>query len=111
MVLVGLGVNPAAERIARFISGGPVDISVITFHGFARERERLLARQLEVEPGPTPKRRHRAPSVAERRAALREYLAASEYEALFDQVYSDIRGRLPTQGAWEQPGSTGIGGT
>ena len=109
MVLVGLGVDPAAERIARFISGGPVDISVVTFHGFARDGERLLARQLEVEPGPTPKRRRRAPSVAERRAALREYLATSEYEALFDQVHSDIKGRLPEQGCWEEPGATGIG--
>ena len=48
MVLVGLGVDPAAERIARFISGGPVDIAVITFHGFACDGERLLARQLAV---------------------------------------------------------------
>ncbi|MDE2973226.1 MAG: endonuclease NucS [Gemmatimonadota bacterium] len=109
MVLVGLGVDPAAERIARFISGGPVDISVITFHGFAREGERLLARQLEVEPGPKPKRLRRAASISERRSALREYLATEEYQALFDQVYADIRGRLPKQGVWEQPGSTGIG--
>ena len=109
MVLVGLGVDPAAERIARFISGGPVDISVITFHGFTRDGEQLLARQLEVEPGPQPKRRRRAASIAERRSALREYLAAEEYQALFDQVYADIKGRLPKQGVWEQPGSTGIG--
>ena len=109
MVLVGLGVDPAAERIARFISGGPVDISVITFHGFARDGERLLARQLEVEPGTKPKRQRRTVSTAERRAALREYLATEEYEALFDQVHADIRGHLPKQGCWEQPGSTGIG--
>ena len=108
MVLVGLGVDPAAERIARFISGGPVDISVITFHGFARDGERLLARQLEVEPGARPKGQRRAPSTAEKRAALREYLATEEYEALFDQVYSDIRGHLPQQGFWVQPGSKGV---
>ncbi|MCY4399798.1 MAG: endonuclease NucS [Gemmatimonadetes bacterium] len=109
MVLVGLGVDPAAERIARFISGGPVDISVITFHGFARDGERLLARQLEVEPGTKPKRQRRTVSTAERRAALREYLATEEYEAMFDQVHADIKGHLPKQGCWEQPGSTGIG--
>jgi hypothetical protein len=108
MVLVGLGVDPAAERIARFISGGPVDISVITFHGFARDGERLLARHVEVEPGRTNKRQPRAPTIAEKRSALREYLAAEEYEALFDKVYADIRGHLPKQGFWEQPGSTGI---
>ena len=109
MVLVGLGVDPAAERIARFISGGPVDISVITFHGFARDGERLLARQLEVEPGRKPKRQRRAASTAERRSALREYLATEEYEALFDHVHADIRGHLPKQGSWAQPGRKGIG--
>jgi len=31
-----------------------------------------------------------------------------EYEALFDQVYSDIRGHLPQQGFWVQPGSKGV---
>lgn len=108
MVLVGLGVDPAAERIARFVSGGPVDISVITFHGFARDGERLLARQVEVEPGKKKKRQPRAPTIAEKRSALREYLATEEYEALFDKVYADIRGLLPKQGFWEQPGSTGI---
>ncbi len=109
MVLVGLGVDPAAERIARFISGGPVDISVITFHGFARDGERLLARQVEVEPGRKPKRRRRTATTAEKRVALREYLTAQGYEALFDKVYADIRSHLPKQGSWEQPGSTGIG--
>ena len=86
-----------------------MDISVITFHGFARDGEQLLARQLEVEPGSKPKRHRRAASTAERRAALREYLASEEYEALFDQVYADIRGHLPKQGVWAQPGSKGIG--
>ena len=42
MVLVGIGVDPAAERMARFISGGPVDLSMVTFHGFMRGEERLL---------------------------------------------------------------------
>ena len=108
MVLVGLGVDPAAERIARFISGGPVDISLITFHGFARDGERLLARQVEVEAGEKQKRQSGAASVAEKRSALREYLAAEEYEAVFDKVYTDIRGHLPKQGFWVQPGKHGI---
>ena len=51
MVLVGLSVDPAAERMARFISGGPVDLSVATFRGFVRGEEKLLAWQFEVEPG------------------------------------------------------------
>lgn len=105
MVLVGLGVDPAAERIARFVSGGPVDISVITFHGFARDGERLLARQVEVEPG---RKKKRPPTIAEKRSALREYLATEEYEALFGKVYADIRGHLPKHGRGELPGSYGI---
>ena len=110
MVLVGLGVDPVAERMARFISGGPVDIAMVTFHGFGREGERFLARQVEVEPGekkPSPRRR--SASVSERRSALREYLAANGYEDLFDQAHADLRGALPEQGIWEQPGSKGIG--
>ena len=83
MVLVGLGVDPVAERMARFISGGAVDISVVTFHGFGRDGERLLARQLEVEPGSRkPSRRTRAASVSERRRALREYLADNGYRSV-----------------------------
>ena len=110
MALVGLGVDPVAERMARFISGGPVDISVVTFHGFARDGERLLARLLEVEPGQTePNRKRRAASVAERRLALRKYLGDGEYEALFDRVRGDLRERLPERGVAEEPGSTGIG--
>ena len=34
MVLVGLGIDPVAERMAQFISRGPVDLSVVTFQGF-----------------------------------------------------------------------------
>ena len=75
MVLVGLGVDAAAERMARFISAGPVDISIATFHGFQRDGERLLARQLEVEPERrNPVGRRRAHTVAERRRVLQEYL-------------------------------------
>ena len=107
MALVGLGVDPVAERMARFISGGPVDISVVTFHGFVRDGERFLARQLDVEPGQNRKRR--AASVAERRLALRKYLSDGEHEALFDRVIADVRKALPERGVWEQPGSTGIG--
>ena len=110
MVLVGLGVDPVAERMARFISGGPVDLSVVTFHGFVRDGERLLARQLEVEPGPrVPAHRRSSTSVNERRLALRAYLTDSGYADLFDRIHAEIRELLPEQGRWEQPGSTGIG--
>ena len=108
MALVGLGVDPVAERMARFISGGPVDISVVTFHGFGRDGERLLARQLKVEQRRPPPVAPYVP-VAEMRRALRKYLVENRYQDLFDQVYADLRRPLPKQGLWEQPGSKGIG--
>ena len=107
MVLVGLGVDAVAERMARFISAGPVDISIATFHGFQHDGKRLLARQLEVEPDPVV-RRH-APTVAEKRRALQEYLAGNGYDSVFGRVHADLRQPLREQGVWEQPGSTGIG--
>ena len=59
---MGLGVDPVAERMAKFISGGPVDLSVVTFHGFLRGEEKLLARQLEVDTErPEPAHPHRSP--------------------------------------------------
>ena len=99
MVLIGLGVDEAAERMARFVSAGEVDLSVITFHGFRRDGETLLARQMEVSPGGVGRTDRSAPTstMAERRRALRNYLKEHGYEDLFDRVCSDIRERLPQQ--------------
>lgn len=109
MVLIGLGVDAAAERMARFISAAAVDLSVITFHGFRRDGEALLARQMEVSPVDGGQTHPRAPTTAERRRALRNYLKEHGDEQLFDRVCSDIRERLPQQGISEAPSETGIG--
>ena len=110
MVLVGLGVDPVAERMAKFISGGPVDLSVVTFHGFLRGEEKLLARQLKVEPGqPEPGPHRPSATINERRQALREYLTSSGYDALFDRICDDIRKVLPDRGVRERPRTMGIG--
>lgn len=109
MVLIGLGVDAAAERMAHFISAGPVDLSVITFHGFQRDGETLLARQIDVSATEPERRPHRSgATVAERRASVQAYLRQQGYEQLFDRVLGDIRARLPERGRWEGPGSTGI---
>ena len=109
MVLIGLGIDPVAERMARFMSGGPVNMSVLTFHGFKRGGERLLARQLEVDAGQRESgHRGRSPNVDERRRALREYLVRSGHKDLFDRVHADLSGPLPESGVWEEPRSTGI---
>ena len=105
MVLIGLGVDQAADRMARFLSAGALDLSVITFRGFQREGEILLARLMDLRSADG----RRSPSTAERRRALRDYLEGYGYEQLFDRVCADIREHLPRQGIWEQPGSKGIG--
>lgn len=100
MVLIGLGVDHAAERMARFVSAGALDLSVITFHGFQREGETLLARQMDVSPADG-----RQPVS---RSKLRVYLKEHGYEQLFDRVYNDLRERLPQHGILEQVLATGI---
>ena len=108
MVLVGLGVDPVAERMSRFVSAGPVDISVVTFHGFGLAEARLLARQVEVEAGSESSSSRRAPTKAERLQALRKYLTSDGYAQLFDQVHADIRETLPEVGLSEQVLKYGI---
>ena len=110
MVLVGLGVDPVAERMAKFISGGPVELSVVTFHGFLRGEEKLLARQLEVEPGRRePAHRRLSTTINERRQRFREHLVSSGFEALFDRIHKDIRELLPERGVRERTRNKGVG--
>lgn len=110
MVLIGLGFDPNAERMARFISRGSVDMSVATFQCFMFGENRLLARQMEVDPGQTQSgERRRFPTAAERRQALRESMMRNGFEDVFDRVCADLRQHLPERGVWEQPGRYGIG--
>lgn len=108
MVLIGFGIDEATERMAQFVSAGAVELSVITFHGFCRDGETLLARQIEVSPDGGNQMRPRATTTAEQRQALRHYLKEHDYEQLFDRVRNDIQEHLPQQGPWEQIGKTGI---
>ena len=104
MVLVGLGVDEAAERMARFVSSGTVDLSVITMYGFRRQGEILLARHINVEPRPD----RRGITVREKRRQLRDFLATNGYAELFQAVTNDIREELPGK-PWEEPGRYGVG--
>ncbi len=49
LVLVGLSIDKHAERMARFLQACGVSISVLTFYGFRRDDETLLAREVEVD--------------------------------------------------------------
>lgn len=109
MVLIGLGVDEATERMARFVSaGGGLDLSVATFHGYTRDGEILLARQEEVSPADDSPSHSGAPAVAEKHQALRDYLKQHSYDHLFDIICGDLRERLPRPGTHEYLGKTGI---
>ena len=50
LFLVGLGADDRTERMVRFLAeNSGMDISLLTFHGFAYDGRTLLARQVEVE--------------------------------------------------------------
>ena len=110
MVLIGLRVDPVAERMAKFISRGPLDVSVVTFQGFMCGRDRLLGRPMKAQPGQRQLgRRPRYETVDQKRRALREYLERHSYDKVFDQVHADLRQSLPERGVREEAGKTGIG--
>ena len=48
MVLVGLGVDDATERMVNFLVAAGVEISLVTFQGFEFNERTLLARHVEV---------------------------------------------------------------
>lgn len=47
IILVGLGVDPVAQRMVGFLADNGVDISLLTFHGYDFGDRMLLARQVE----------------------------------------------------------------
>ncbi len=107
LVLVGLGSDERAERMAQFLSGYGLDLSVLTFHGFRHRGERLLARQVDVERDVPPPPRHRRPGISERRANLDVQLAQSGLTDLFRDIFGTLREALPSE-ATEETLQTGI---
>ena len=107
LVLVGLGSDERAERMAHFLSGYGLDISVLTFHGFRHGGERLLARQVDVERDAPPPPRQRRPGITEKRANLDVQLAQSGLTDLFRNIFGTLREALPPQ-ATEETLQTGI---
>ena len=70
MVLVGLGVDEAAERMVKFLCSEQLDISAVTFHAFEHQGKTLLARQVEIDrKAVVPSRRGSEP-IQQRRKAL-----------------------------------------
>ena len=109
MVLVGLGIDETALRIARFINYGPHDIEVITFYGFSDDEGTLLARQLSVQRDePSARRSPRATmSIDERRRRLDEHLDDCGLRTRFEAVRDALREQMPT-GVFEDARRNGV---
>ena len=94
LFLVGLGVDDRTERMANFLAGNGVDISLLTFHGFAHAGKTLLAKQVEVEGGSIVSERRqtsRYASRSERQAALDQRIEKHGARELFDAVTAMFR--------------------
>ena len=108
MFLVGLGVDDRTERMVNFLSDNGIDISLLTFQGFARGDETLLARQMRVEAEDEPVSRasKRRLSAAENRE---RHIRIAEENGLRD-LYTDACEMF--RNAWshyrERPGKVGI---
>ena len=106
LVLVGLGIDTTALRIARFVGQYGLDVEVVTFHGFRDGKSKLLARQVEIERDePTPVGTRSLP-IAQRRKALQDWLSKSGLAERFDAVCTTLRDRLPT--VFEDPRRYGL---
>ena len=91
LFLIGLGADDRTERMVRFLAENTgMDISLLTFHGFAYDGKTLLARQVEVEAAtdPGPRRSTRYVSRAERR----ERLARRVEDSGMSETFSAAKG-------------------
>lgn len=92
--LVGLGADETTERMVDFLANNSsMDISLLTFHGFAYDGKTLLAKQVRVEGtadlAPPSVRRYL--SVTETRERLERRQAESGVSELFDTVRDMFR--------------------
>ena len=109
MFLVGLGADERAERMVDFLSNNSgMDISLITFHGFAYGGKTLFASQVHVEGVVASESRseRRYVSVAERRARLDERVEKSGVSELFGAVREMFKESWPV--STMHPGSHGL---
>ena len=93
LFLVGLGVDDRTERMVKFIANNGLDMSLLTFHGFAHEGKTLLAKQVEVEGSIASERGRTAryTSRAQRDAELDQRIDEYGVRDLFDSVTAMFR--------------------
>ena len=99
LFLVGLGVDDTTERMVKFLVKNGLDISLLTFHGFAHEGKTLLAKQVEVEGGIASElgRTARYASRSEKQTALDQRIEEYGVRGLFDSVVAMF---LEEWGSW-----------
>ena len=93
MVLVGLGVDPDAERMVKFLAESVgMDISLLTFHGFNYDGKTILAKQVEVQGTESPPRGGSSNrSRQEIRNELNDLVDRLGIRGLFDSVRAVFR--------------------
>ena len=110
LVLVGLGIDARAERMARFLQAGGIDIAVLTFYGFEHGGETLLARQVEIEvehDSPSIPRRRRYKTASEKRQDLERNLSERGLSDLFENITQALAAALSSTN--QRTGSSSIG--
>ncbi len=98
MFLVGLGVDDRTERMVRFLAeNSKMDISLLTFHGFAHGDKTILAKRVEVEGGEDSDSRltRRRPGRAERQEQLNSRIERFDIRELFDGVKAMFQKNWP----------------
>ena len=93
IVVVGLGIEAGAERMAHWLADKGVDIEAITFHAFENDGRTVLARQVEVSSEDVaPSRSRSAPPKPdpERRAA--EFQSVEVYRSAHQLLASCFAG-------------------
>ena len=109
LFLVGLGTDARAERMVDFLAhNSGMDISLITFHGFAYAGKTLLARQVHVEgvADSASRSARRSLSVAEKQARLDERAEESGVSELFGAVREMFRENWRSPGCTQDPGDS-----
>ncbi len=108
MFLVGLGVDDRTQRMAKFLNGKGMSISLLTFQGFTQDDKTLLARQMPVETKEEPVSRPSRNSLSS--AEMQEELLRRAKENDASDLLESVRAMFRENwiGSRETPGAMGF---
>ena len=98
LFLIGLGADDRTERMVKFLAVNTgMDISLLTFHGFAYDGKTFLARQVEVEGAAEsgPRRPRRYLSTEEKRDLLKKNIEDSGMSETFSAMEGMFEANWP----------------